>query len=202
MNKKVKPPGASNIFHPGAFKSQTYHLMKRIAHITLLFISLLTFAACDGYNPYSSYHANIVFDGTIYPYNQARSFGQFICIRKGANIGEYKVTDAMGKTQTVSIPQIHLQEGKFYYGLGGLIIGTPSTYGDGTMTAYDWACPKCDKARHRVEIDYKSAFKYATCPNCGVKFDLNSGGIPVEGESRPLWRYRIFDNGFEVIVQN
>lgn len=164
--------------------------------------SLLVITACEGDTPYSSYRANVIFDGTIYPYNQARSFGQFICIRQGASIGEYKVTDAMGKTQTVSIPQIHLQQGKFYYGLGGLIIGTPSTYGDGTITAYDWACPKCDKARHRVEIDYKSAFKYATCPNCGVKFDLNSGGIPVEGESRPLWRYRIFDNGYEVIVQN
>ena len=199
MHKNVKQPGESNIFHPGAFKSQTYHLMKRIAHITLLFISLLTFAACDGYNPYSSYHANIVFDGTIYPYNQARSFGQFICIRKGANIGEYKVTDAMGKTQTVSIPQIHLQEGKFYYGLGGLIIGTP-TMGDGNLWAYDWACPSCDLARYRVEIDY--AMGHAICPNCATKFDLNSKGIAIDGDSRPLWWYRVYDNGAQVIIQN
>ena len=106
--------------------------MKRIARTVLLLISILTFAACEGDYPYSSYHANVIFDGTIYPYNQARSFGQFICIRQGANIGEYKVTDAMGKTQTVNIPEIHLQQGRFFYGLGGLIIGTPSM-GDGTI---------------------------------------------------------------------
>ena len=62
--------------------------MKRIARTVLLLISILTFAACEGDNPYSSYHANVIFDGTIYPYNQARSFGQFICIRQGANIGD------------------------------------------------------------------------------------------------------------------
>ena len=173
--------------------------MKRIAHIVLLFISFLAFAACEGDNPYSSYHANVVFDGTIYPYNQARSFGQFICIRKGANIGEYKVTDAMGKTQTVSIPQIHLQQGKFYYGLGGLIIGTPSM-GDGNLWAYDWACPNCDLARYRVEIDYTMG--HATCPHCATKFDLNSSSIAIEGESGPLWRYRVYDNGSQVIIQN
>ena len=165
----------------------------------MLLILALALAGCDGDNPYSIYHANIIFDGTIYPYNQARSFGQFICIRQGANIGEYKVTDAMGKTQTVRIPQIHLQQGRFYYGLGGLIIGTPMNC-DGAIWAYDWACPTCDSQRHRVEIDY--SIGHAKCHNCAAVFDLNSGGIPVEGESRPLWRYRIFDNGLEVIVQN
>ena len=173
--------------------------MKTFAHLTILFTTLLAFAACEGDNPYSSYHANVVFDGTIYPYNQARSYGQFICIRQGANIGEYKVTDAMGKTQTVSIPQIHLQQGKFYYGLGGLIIGTP-TMGDGNLCAYDWACPSCDIARYRVEIDYTMG--HATCPRCATKFDLNSSGIAIEGESRPLWRYRVYDNGSQVIIQN
>ena len=184
--------------HPGVYTTNTTS-MKRIARTVLLLISILTFAACEGDNPYSSYHANVIFDGTIYPYNQARSFGQFICIRQGANIGEYKVTDAMGKTQTVRIPQIHLQQGRFYYGLGGLIIGTP-TMGDGNLCAYDWACPNCDIARYRVEIDYTMG--YATCPRCATKFDLNSSGIAIEGESRPLWRYRVFDNGAEVIIQN
>ena len=173
--------------------------MRKIARLTLLLISILTLAACEGDNPYSSYHANVIFDGNIYPYNQARSFGQFICIRKGDNIGEYKVTDAIGQTITVSIPQIYLQQGKFYYGLGGLIIGTPSI-GDGTLWAYDWACPSCDLARYRVEIDYTMG--HATCPRCATKFDLNSSGIAIDGDSRPLGRYRVFDNGSEVIIQN
>jgi hypothetical protein len=152
--------------------------MKKLTRLTLLLTIVLAFAGCEVENPYSSYRANIVFDGNIYPYNQARSFGQFICIKQGANIGQYRVTDAIGKTQTVNIPEIHLQQGRFYYGLGGLIIGTPSM-GDGTIWAYDWACPDCDLARYRVEIDYTMG--HATCPRCATKFDLNSGGIAIEG---------------------
>ena len=173
--------------------------MKKFIRFTLLFTVILAFAGCEVESSYSSYRAKIVFDGSIYPYNHARSFGQFICIKQGANIGQYKVTDAMGKTQTVNIPEIYLQQSRFYYGLGGLIIGTPSM-GDGTIWAYDWACPNCDLARYRVEIDYTMG--HATCPRCATKFDLNNGGIAIEGDSRPLWRYRVFDNGSEVIIQN
>ena len=173
--------------------------MKKFTHFLLSLFLLLTVAGCDGENPYSGYRVSVTFNGLIYPYNHARSFGQFICIKQGANIGEYQVTDAMGKTQKVNIPEIYLQQGKFYYGLGGLIIGTPSM-GDETIWAYDWACPNCDRAYHRVEIDYSMG--HATCPNCAVKFDLNSGGIAIEGESRPLWRYRVIDYGSEVIIQN
>ena len=72
--------------------------------------------------------------------------------------------------------------------------------GDGNIWAYDWACPNCDIARYRVEIDYTMG--YAICPHCAVKFDLNSSGIAIEGKSRPLWRYRVYDNGAEVIIQN
>ena len=162
---------------------------------------MLTFVllGCESENPYSSYHVNVIFDGTAHPYIQARSPGQFICIRQGANIGEYKLTDARGNTQTVNIPQIHLQQGKFHYGLGGLIIGTP-IMNDGALMAYDWACPECNLARYRVEIDYTTG--YAICPHCATKFDLNSSGIAIEGEARPLWQYRVFDNGTEVIIRN
>ena len=173
--------------------------MKIIAKAILVTLAILL-ASCEEESLYSGYHARFIFDGNVHPYNQARSFGQFIGVRKGNNIGQYKLTDAQGNTQTVSIPQIHLQQGAFHYGLGGLLIGTPSTYGNGSLIAYDWACPSCDIARHRVEIDY--TMWHATCPNCHAKFDLNSGGIPIEGQSRPLRQYRVFDSGIEVIVQN
>ena len=173
--------------------------MKIIAKAILVTLAILL-ASCEEESLYSGYHARFIFDGNVHPYNQARSFGQFIGVRKGNNIGQYKLTDAQGNTQTVNIPQIHLQQGAFHYGLGGLLIGTPSTYGDDNLIAYDWACPSCDIARHRVEIDY--TMWHATCPNCHAKFDLNSGGIPIEGQSRPLRQYHVFDSGIEVIVQN
>ena len=71
----IKQPGKSNNSHTRAFKFKTHLLMRLIDRLTISFISLFAIAACEGDNPYSSYRANIVFDGNIYPYNQARSFG-------------------------------------------------------------------------------------------------------------------------------
>lgn len=173
--------------------------MKIIIRLTLLLTFVLAFTGCDEESPYSSYVVNFSFDKSIHPYNQANSYGQFICVRRGANAGQYKLTDALGNTQTVNIPQIQVQQSTFYYGCGGLIIGTPMNC-DGNIWAYDWACPKCDNSRYRVDIDYTMG--HATCPNCATKFDLNSGGIPIEGNSRPLWHYRVYDSGSNVLIQN
>lgn len=174
--------------------------MKNIILTAMFATVLLVFAGCSEENPYSGYHAHFVFDGTISPYNQARSPGQYICVRRGANIGEYRLTDAMGNTTVERVPEIYLQQGVFHYGLGGLIIGTPWAYGEGALIVYDWACPNCELEKYRVSIDY--VMGYATCSKCGVKFDLNSGGIAIEGKSSPLMRYRVIDNGSTVIVQN
>lgn len=174
--------------------------MKNIILTAMFATVLLVFAGCSDENPYSGYHAHFVFDGTISPYNLARNPGQYICVRRGANIGEYRLTDAMGNTTVERVPEIYLQQGVFHYGLGGLIIGTPWAYGEGALIVYDWACPNCELEKYRVSIDY--VMGYATCSKCGVKFDLNSGGIAIEGKSSPLMRYRVIDNGSTVIVQN
>lgn len=172
--------------------------MKRALSI-LAAIATIMFVGCDSESPYSSYRVSFVFDSTIHPYNQAKSPGQFICVRKGANLGQYRLTDALGNTQTFNIPQIQLQQNPFYYGLGGLIIGTPMAC-DGNMWAFDWACPNCDKASSRLNID--RTMGHGICPTCGVKFDLNSGGIAIEGKSRPMWVYRIFGTDNALLIQN
>ena len=172
--------------------------MKKIPVVATLICALL-FTACEVESLYSGYRVNFSFDSGIHPYIQAKSFGQFICVeRKGA--GQYTLTDARGGKQIVNIPQIQLQQNPFYYGLGGLIIGTPSAYGDGSLIAYDKACPKCDYSNCKVVIDYDMG--YAKCDKCNSTFDLNSGGIAIEGNSRPLWRYRVFENGSTVVLQN
>lgn len=171
--------------------------MKRA--IFILTALLLTLSGCEVESPYSGYRANFVFDATIHPYNQAKNPGQYICVRKGTNAGQYRLIDALGKETTVSIPQIQLQQSPFYYGLGGLIIGTPMTM-DGNIWAFDWACPSCDKASCKLKID--RTMGHATCPDCGTKFDLNSGGIAIEGKSRPMWQYRIFGPDNSLVIQN
>ena len=165
----------------------------------ILILTVALFTACDDESQYSIYRVNFLFDKSIHPYIQVNSYGQFICVKRGASAGEYKLTDARGNTQTVNISKMQLQMNPFHYGLGGLIIGTPMNC-DGTIWAYDWACPTCNSRRYRVEIDY--TIGHAKCPNCAAVFDLNSGGIAIEGKSRPLWHYRVYDSAPNIIIQN
>ena len=165
----------------------------------ILILTVTLFTACNDESQYSIYRVNFVFDKSIHPYIQVNSYGQFICVKRGTSAGQYKLTDAMGNTQTVNISEIQMQMNPFHYGLGGLIIGTPMNC-DGNIWAYDWACPTCDRHHHRVEIDY--TIGHAKCPNCAAVFDLNSGGIAIEGKSRPLWHYRVYDSAPNVIIQN
>ena len=172
--------------------------MKKIAKVLLLVAAML-FTGCDDDSQYSIYRVNFVFDKSISPYIHVNSYGEFICVRRGSKAGQYQLTDPMGNTQTILIPEMQMQTNPFHYGLGGLIIGTPMNCDD-NIWAYDWACPSCDNQRHRVEIDHITG--YAKCPNCATTFDLNSGGFAIEGKSRPLWHYRVYTIEPNVIIQN
>ncbi len=172
--------------------------MKKIVSVLMLAATALL-AGCDDESRFSIYRVNFIFDKSIHPYIQVNSYGQFLCVKRGANAGQYKLTDAQGETKTYNIPEMQMQMNPFHYGLGGLIIGTPMNC-DGNIWAYDWSCPTCDSQRYRVEIDH--TIGHAICPKCATKFDLNSGGIAIEGKSRPLWQYRVIDTGTDVLIQN
>ena len=75
----------------------------------VLTLTIALFAACDEESQFSIYRVNFLFDKSIHPYNQVNSYGQFICIKRGNTAGQYLLTDATGKTQTVNIPEIQLQ---------------------------------------------------------------------------------------------
>lgn len=170
--------------------------MRRTTILLILLTTLIV--ACDDVSQYSAYRVNFIFDKSIHPFIQANSYGEFLCVKQKV-VGQYEVTDATGYKRTYNIPEKQMQTTPFFYGLGGLIIGTPMNC-DGNIWAYDWACPTCESRRHRVEIDY--TIGHAKCPNCATVFDLNSGGIAIEGKSRPLWHYRVHDNPPHVIIQN
>ncbi|MBQ5663776.1 MAG: hypothetical protein IIV19_05025 [Bacteroidaceae bacterium] len=171
--------------------------MKRI---TLLFTLILLFAtnSCDIESSASGYSVYFTCDYGFHPFNQITSFGQFITVKRKNN-KSYEVTDANGYKTTTNLTEIELRT-PYYYGLGGLIIGTPSMC-DGNIWVYDWACPACETARYRLEITH-DATGLATCTNCGNIYDLNSGGIPVKGKSRPLWKYNYFTNGTTIVIRN
>lgn len=166
--------------------------------ITLLTLILLTTTtSCDVESPTSGYQVYFTCDYAYHPFNQITSYGQFITIERKNK--SYEITDANGNKTTTYLTEIELRT-PYHYGLGGLIIGTPSMC-DGNIWVYDLACPSCEIARYRLEIA-RDATGLATCPNCGNIYDLNSGGIPIKGKSRPLWKYNYFTNGTTIVVRN
>ena len=172
-------------------------MMKKITALLALILTL-AISSCDVESPASGYQVYFTCDMAFHPFNQISSFGQFITVkRKGTK--SYEVTDANGHTTTHNLTEIELRQ-PYHYGLGGLIIGTPST-SDGNIWVYDWACPACETARYRLEIA-RNGTGLATCPNCHNMYDLNSEGIPVKGKSRPLWRYNYIISGTTILIRN
>ena len=142
--------------------------------------------------------------GDEYPVSITHGSGQFIQIeRDGASA--YKLTYYEGdvrREKRVQRTAAEIREGALRYGLGGLIVGTPSAY-DGERWAFDLACPKCELASRKLTIDLDEGFAHAHCTKCASKFDLNSGGIPIEGDSRrAMFRYKVYRDGTFMVIIN
>ena len=169
--------------------------MKRIFTLLTLMVGV-AFVSCDIESPYSGYQVYFTCDMAYYPFNHANPLGQFITVRNKVAGTSFEVIDANNNKTEHSLAHKEL----FHFGLGGLIIGTPSMC-DGKIWVYDWACPNCEIARYRLEIA-RDGTGLATCPNCHNVYDLNSGGIPVKGKSRMLWRYNYFLSGTTILIRN
>lgn len=177
--------------------------MTLFASLTLL----VAVTSCEIEPITSGYAVYFKCDMTNPPFNQIASSGQFITVRRNKTNGSYEVTDAKGDVtyHYLSKSELLVTNNRGYdYGLGGLIIGTPSMC-DGKIWAYDLACPNCDNPRYRLELA-RDATGHATCPNCGVVFGLNIGGLPVDGKGngkkRELWPYKCNIFGMEVEIIN
>lgn len=167
----------------------------------LIAITTLLLIGCDNISSSSGYPVNFNCDATVYPYNIVQGYGQYIVVTMSKNGAAYKVAYYEGREKkelTIDLTAAQLT-GRFYYGLGGLIIGTPMVF-DGNKWAFDLACPKCDSRSRKLTVEHATG--HAHCTNCGSKYDLNCGGLPIEGETRPLWRYRVIENGPNIIIMN
>ena len=74
----------------------------------------------------------------------------------------------------------------------------------GTAAAEGWPavfcrCPHCDRASTLLQVSEEGV---ATCGKCGNAYDLNNSGVPREGDSRPLYRYRTDLHGGRLMVHN
>lgn len=154
--------------------------------ILALMLCLWATACGDVYNSGSSYKVNFGCNVSFSPYNVAQSMGQFISIRKNGS-SKLLITKMDGSTHTQTLTEAKLLS--TYLGLGGLILGTPTLNNDNLgLVCYDLACPECNLESARVQFDDKGIAK---CTRCGNQYDLNNGGIVVEGKGRPLWKYRV-----------
>ena len=149
------------------------------------------FVACDDESTQSGYPVYFKYTYT-YPLTIAEGAGQFIVIER-EGLTAFSVTyyeGAAKRKKKIELSEWQLKEGAMHYGLGGLILGKPSAF-DGNRWAYDLACPKCDLRSRKLTVTQPVG--HAHCEKCGSKYDLNSGGIPIEGDTRPLWRYRVVE---------
>lgn len=174
--------------------------MKKIK-IFLAATAFVLFTSCisDNESRYSYYPVNFSCDASIHPYNIVHGYGEYIIITRN-NGTSYKVAWAGNKEMIVQLTAQQTMYGSNLYGLGGLIIGTPSAC-DGNIMAFDLACPHCEQAGRRLTVE--QPIGHATCKKCNSKFDLNSGGLPFEGVAkRPLWQYQVLENGSNIIIAN
>ena len=99
----------------------------------------------------------------------------------------------------------------FYFGLGGLIMGTSTQVdsdGDGNFinVCYDLACPICDRVDRRLTLTVDG---YAKCAKCGVTYNMNNNGaidhVPEGAEitsPRGLYQYRLDYDGQTIYAHN
>lgn len=152
----------------------------------LVLLSLL--AACsESYQEFcTQYPVTYSFDITYAPFNQVASMGQFIRIRPRPADASVTVISPSGAS--AKVPLSETERRTFSFGLGGLIVGQPYFNDGSTYYAYDLACPACDRAAARLDVDEQGR---ASCPLCDNVYDLNNGGTVVAGSGRPLYRYRV-----------
>ena len=177
-------------------------MMRSRPYLILFFFAALFLSSCtESYQEYCTFYpVTFTCDITYAPFNTVNSMGQFLTIRMKSNHTSYTVTN-VSTGHATEIPLTEMEARTFSFGLGGLILGQPY-FGDGgsPIYAYDLACPHCDRASTRVDIDAKG---YATCPSCGAVYDLNNGGIVIKGSGRPLYRYRITQSSiFSIYIHN
>lgn len=174
--------------------------MKRQIFALILILTVSGCSKIGNYQVYSNkYPVNYSCNTTISPFNQINSLGRFVSVRiKGM---ELEVTDSDGNTSSHQMSETDMRS--FSFGLGGLIIGTPSLNNDNvSVYAFDLACPICDKAKHRLTFNYLGIAK---CSNCNSTWNLNNNGFIQNStvkETRPLYRYPVSIYNNYITIRN
>lgn len=185
-------------------------IYKIIAWSCIVFASLLTGCTDEDYNGTYSHKYKVQFYYTVVSSRElttaVNNAGQYASVRQKGSLILME-----GASTTTEYQPDAISAKSFYYGLGGLIIGTSfstNSHGSNDIVAYDLACPNCDRSERRLSIDHSTGL--ATCSRCKTQYDLNNyGSISYFDEEsstvskpRGLYRYRISYDGNMVRVYN
>lgn len=174
-------------------------------YLFLLFVFFL--AGCGTDYEYSSYPCYFVFDNsthqdaTLASALNVNAPGTFCYISQSTKSGATYVN--FSTNQGLSSSQLkNAIDQKTTYVLGinnGIIVGYGNLDNPAVLYAYDHQCPNCANSSSAYSPKYPLSMSTdgkATCAKCNRVYDMNNGGIIVNGaQGDKLWRYHVSSRG-------
>ena len=178
-----------------------------ILHSSLFTLHLFT--SCEADQEYStwpcrfSYNNQVHQDETLATALEKNSRGVFCLITESTRAGvkylNFRNSDGLETQKSESEEEV---QARFILGLNnGIIVGFQTLNSDGAyggFVGYDVQCPNCVRRENNtLNPNYRVSMAstgIATCSKCGKKYDMNNGGIVLNGEKG--------DTGLEKYVAN
>ena len=168
---------------------------------TLAFIAVFA-SSCDDNlnNRYCEFTARFHVDNvTSYPVlaTSCTSLGEFCTITLPINGGGKVYVSNYKQTSYIESTVLQKYTGGLQLGLGGLVIGKPSTpemlEDESQVTCYDLCCPNCYyNFNIQKQMTLGKNNDTLVCPTCSRTYDLNNMGIVSQGEAgHALFRYSV-----------
>ena len=163
----------------------------------LLFLPLLALlSACQAESEYSSWNCRFSYDNSLYldetlaSAMTADSRGVFCKISETTQAGTKYLVFTNNQQLTTRKKETVLEtQARYILGLNNGIIVGYQTFVDqpyGGFTAYDAQCPNCVRRENNL-LNPKypltmSGSGIASCAKCGLKYDMNNGGVVQNGK--------------------
>lgn len=179
-------------------------LYTRATTLLLLATSLLLMAACaDAESEYDRMHSAAFFYRGVATRQALRSAlegaGVFCAIWCRNNV--YHFENNYGATDTDNL--LAVNDGKPYQAVEGFIVGKIAGVdmkGRQPIYAFDLACPNCDRELIRRALTLHQTTTLVSCSRCQRVYDLEKGGILVEGEKGiKLLQYHVSYDGMNTL---
>lgn len=169
-----------------------------LRYLPTLLVVLLMLSGCGKLeDEYSiKYRCRFLFNNAIHNNTRIQaactSWGTFVHITLTGN--RTVKLEVFG--QDAELVQPVASEQPEHYALGidngsGLFIGC-SSFNDGAIYAFDGQCPNCySGGMTSYRLAFSQSGQWVTCPSCHRSYDLNNGGLVVQGDAgSKLYRYR------------